>query len=219
MSHSNPQPPRPGARFTLATTIERFPHFRAPAGASGTVVDAEESIISLHLDDYLPGAETWNNDVTWTAEDDYDDAGQPAAQPSTARAFYSDVAALVEPDLPATAETPIAAQSYSFERDPSEGCQLVAIPAGADRDAPATTFEVSHMGVTLGRVCYTAQQPHWYALSAQGRFVNRTQDPPGISLDGSPRTGQITREAAVGLLLAAHFASLPTSGDTATRPR
>ncbi len=213
MSHSNPEPPRPGARFRLATTIERFDHFIAPAGRCGTVIDADENVISLHLDEYLPGAETWNNEVAWTPEHDFDSAGRPAAQPSAAAAFYRDVVALLEPALPAEAQTPSQAQAEPFERDPREGSRIVRIPASNGPDGHPTQFEVSHLGRELGRACYAAQEAHrgahWYAVTAQERFVNRTQDPAGITLKGSRHTGESTREAAIGLLLAAHIASLP----------
>jgi hypothetical protein len=99
-------PPLPGARFQLSRAVERFPHFLAPVGAAGTVVDVGEHVISLHMDEYLPGAEAWDNEIVWTEDDDYDETGTPATSPSVAAAFYRTAVALTEPAIPPKAQTP-----------------------------------------------------------------------------------------------------------------
>jgi hypothetical protein len=79
--------PAIGARFRLSRPVERFPHFCAETGAVGTVVDASSNVISLHMDEYVPGAEDWGNEIVWTQDDD----GASATAPSTLSAFYRDV--------------------------------------------------------------------------------------------------------------------------------
>jgi hypothetical protein len=46
------------------------------------------------MDEYLPGAEAWDNEITWTEDDDYDETGTPAPRPSVAAAFYRTAIAL-----------------------------------------------------------------------------------------------------------------------------
>jgi hypothetical protein len=79
--------PAIGARFRLSRPIERFPHFRAEAGAVGTVVEANSNVICLHMDEYLPGAEDWDNEIVWTEDDD-----EAQTAPSATSAFYRDAA-------------------------------------------------------------------------------------------------------------------------------
>jgi hypothetical protein len=88
----NEQPERthtPGDRrtFRLTEPVERFPHFTAPDGGAGTVTDASPDVVCMHMDDYLPGAETWDNEIVWTIDNDYDENGEPAPTPSVAQAF------------------------------------------------------------------------------------------------------------------------------------
>lgn len=58
-----------GMRVRLARTVERFPHFQAAAGLTGTVTDITDGNISVRMDEHLAGAETWDNEIVW-AEDD-----------------------------------------------------------------------------------------------------------------------------------------------------
>lgn len=215
----NTQPlPKLGTRFRLARPVDRFDHFIASAGAAGTVVDADENVISLHMDDYLPGAEPWDNEIVWTVDDDYDAAGQPAPRPSVAAAFYRAAEPLSEPAVPADAQTPTAANAEPFERDESEGCRLVAVDGFTDSASKASWFDVYHRRVLIGRVHYheatrgTSGLPgasHWCARSVDGACVNRVAS--GISLDPEPQAGERCREAAVALLVAAHVAGVSTS--------
>lgn len=60
-----------GTRVRLRHDVDRYPHFIAPAGALGTVVDiGDESILAVVLDDYLPGAQDWANEVHWSVDGD-----------------------------------------------------------------------------------------------------------------------------------------------------
>jgi hypothetical protein len=210
--------PRLGARFRLTRTVDRFDHFIASADAAGTVVDADENVISLHMDDYLPGAEPWDNEIVWTVDDDYDETGTPASNPSVAAAFYRSAVALTEPAIPTGVQTPVQANAEGFERDPEEGCRLVAIEGFTDAAGEPGWFDVYNRGAQIGRVQFheaTSGAPgllsasHWGARSLDGRCVNRTAS--GISLDSEPVAGERIREAAVALLVAAHVAGLRTS--------
>lgn len=61
-----------GARVQLMFDVDRYPHFVAPEGAMGTVVDPAESgfdMFAVKLDERVPGAETWDNEVLWSLRD------------------------------------------------------------------------------------------------------------------------------------------------------
>lgn len=57
--------PTLGERFVLTVDVERFPHFVAARGSKGTVADVSHGAISLRLDEPLPGAEEWDNEIVW----------------------------------------------------------------------------------------------------------------------------------------------------------
>jgi len=71
--------PNVGQRLRLRHNVERFPHFRAPAGALGTVVSVETGergqiySVDVKLDETLKGAEPWDNCIVWdvAAGDDF----------------------------------------------------------------------------------------------------------------------------------------------------
>ena len=202
--------PAIGARFQLNRPVERFPHFRAQAGAAGTVVDASSNAISLHMDDYLPGAEDWDNEIVWTQDDDYDETGIRRV-PSTVSAFSRDVVPASEPLIPTDAQTPAQANAQHFERWPDEGSYL--LPAGAtetDADGEALRYDVHHRGAFIGCVAYhrapdapgSASVSRWHAHT-DDLYVTRTQS--GIGFKPEPTAGEQTREAAVALLVAAHL--------------
>jgi hypothetical protein len=55
-----------GSRVRLVHDVERYPHFIARAGSVGTVVDiGDPQIFAVRLDEFLPGAEGWGNEVHW----------------------------------------------------------------------------------------------------------------------------------------------------------
>lgn len=192
--------PAPGARFALSEPAERSPHFAAPAGATGTVVYVDEYVICMHTDEYLPGAESWDNEITWAVEDDCDTLGIPSPRPSPAAAFRRATRALDEPPMPGSAETPEQASAARFERDAKEGCQVVPV-----KNDPAC-LEVQ-LRAPIGRVIYQEATglcaAHWRAQSVCGKYVNRTAS--GISLDAEAQTGEQRREAAIALLVANTF--------------
>lgn len=192
--------PAPGSRFALSEPVERYPHFAAPTGATGTVVYVDEYTICMHMDDYLPGAETWDNEITWAVEDDCDDLGIPLVNPSAAAAFSRATTPLDDPLMPASAETPEQANATRFERHPNEGCRLVPI-----EDDPRC-LEVQ-LRSPIGHVIYQEATDrcvaHWQAQTLTGKYVNRTTS--GISLDAHMRTGEQRRETAVALLVASIY--------------
>lgn len=63
------QLPAVGARGRLRQAVDRFPHFVVEAGSMGTVTLATGSLIALRMDEPLPGAEEWDNEVCWTCDD------------------------------------------------------------------------------------------------------------------------------------------------------
>ena len=56
-------------RVRLTKTIDRYPHFIAPAGATGTVRESSAELLRIHLDEHIPGAEDWDNEVCFYPED------------------------------------------------------------------------------------------------------------------------------------------------------
>jgi len=74
-----------GSRGRLRRSVDRFPHFASPAGSTGTVTEATDSLIVLRLDELLAGAEEWDNEVCWTSDD------IEAPDQTVAAVFYADV--------------------------------------------------------------------------------------------------------------------------------
>jgi len=62
--------PEEGTRVLLVEDVERYPHFIAPAGATGAVVESTDEVLCVRLDEPLAGAEEWDNEVMWTSEDE-----------------------------------------------------------------------------------------------------------------------------------------------------
>jgi hypothetical protein len=62
---------RPGLRVQLRQDVERFPHFIAKAGLKGTVHFAnDDGTVCVRMDERLPGAEEWQNEVQWGPDGD-----------------------------------------------------------------------------------------------------------------------------------------------------
>jgi hypothetical protein len=205
--------PTRGARFRILRSVERFPHFRVPAGATGTIVDADENVVSLHMDEFVPGAEPWDNELVWTVDDDYDEHGQPARTPRVAAAFGRATAPLGDDPIPRDAQTPKDARAQPFERDEHEGSRVAAVAGMTDADGEPSWFDVIHRGAPIGRVLFheptlgapgLAGAAHWSARSLSGECVNRTAS--GVGLGATLETGERSREAAVALLVAWHIA-------------
>jgi hypothetical protein len=54
-----------GHRFRLVREVSRFPDFTAPAGLTGTVTDDSDGRIRARMDQPLPGAKPWDNELHW----------------------------------------------------------------------------------------------------------------------------------------------------------
>lgn len=70
MTTTKASPPKVGTRWQLTRNVDRYPHFIAPEGAEGTITSVDEYNICLRMDDHLPGAEEWDNEVCWSREND-----------------------------------------------------------------------------------------------------------------------------------------------------
>ncbi len=53
-----------GDKVRLRHSVDRYPHFIAEAGSTGRVVEVDE-LVRVRMDAYLPGAETWENEIHW----------------------------------------------------------------------------------------------------------------------------------------------------------
>jgi hypothetical protein len=71
---AKPALPSPGSRVRLMVDVDRYPHFTAPKGATGTVT-AHPGIFAVRLDEPLAGAEDWDNEVHWIIENGDDPTG------------------------------------------------------------------------------------------------------------------------------------------------
>jgi len=60
-----------GSRVELVVDVDRYPHFIAPRGATGTVVDHGDPqiVLAVRLDEPVAGAEDWDNEVHWLDAD------------------------------------------------------------------------------------------------------------------------------------------------------
>ena len=67
-----------GTRVRLLHDVDRYPHFLVPARSLGTVVHVPGSDPSgtfcVRMDDYVPGAEDWENEIVWSVGDGDDPA-------------------------------------------------------------------------------------------------------------------------------------------------
>ena len=65
------QPPslQEGQRVEFAVALERHPHFTIPAGAKGVVAYLDDSLLTIQMDDPIPGLEAWDNGVDFPAAD------------------------------------------------------------------------------------------------------------------------------------------------------
>lgn len=73
--------PAPGDRVRLTVEVWRYPHFLVPAGATGTVVDMTDAVpemFAVRLDEFVPGASEWDNEIHWILEYGDDPTGEIA---------------------------------------------------------------------------------------------------------------------------------------------
>jgi hypothetical protein len=55
-----------GTRVRLKHNVDRFPHFLAPAGSVGTVLELDEvGGVWIEMEQRIPGCKEWNNAIVW----------------------------------------------------------------------------------------------------------------------------------------------------------
>lgn len=63
-----------GRRVRLVRSVDRFPDFSVLEGKTGTVVLADMEEIWVRMDEFIAGAEQWDNQVQWShSNDTFDD--------------------------------------------------------------------------------------------------------------------------------------------------
>ncbi len=58
-----------GTRVRLTRAVDRYPHFIAPEGATGGVVENSPRLVRVRMDEQLEGAEEWHNEIHWSEDD------------------------------------------------------------------------------------------------------------------------------------------------------
>jgi hypothetical protein len=54
-----------GTKVRLRHDVDRYPHFIAPKGATGTVTKVDDEVLIVSMDQPISGAEDWDNEVHW----------------------------------------------------------------------------------------------------------------------------------------------------------
>lgn len=94
-----PAAPRVGDRIRLRREVSKYPHFIAEAGLTGTVTESSaddiSGLISVRMDEPLAGAEAWDNEILWGADDDQDYADFDR-EPYAVVPFWRDCALIVD---------------------------------------------------------------------------------------------------------------------------
>ncbi len=58
-----------GDRVELIRPVDRFPFFAVMDGAVGTVTTVEDGCFCVRMDDFIDGAEEWQNEIVWDMDD------------------------------------------------------------------------------------------------------------------------------------------------------
>lgn len=62
--------PAPGTRVRLTRPVDRYPHFRVDAGATGVVVNTgDPDLYAVLMAQPIDGAEDWDNEIIWNLRD------------------------------------------------------------------------------------------------------------------------------------------------------
>ena len=59
----------PGTPVRLVNDVDRYPHFIAGAGMTGRVTVNDGETFCVRMDQHLPGAEDWDNEIVWSVYD------------------------------------------------------------------------------------------------------------------------------------------------------
>ena len=70
-------PFEPGYRFKLTRDVERFPHFVAKEGSTGTVTVNDDNGVCAKMDQPFDGAREWDNEIQWESLFDFIDDIDP----------------------------------------------------------------------------------------------------------------------------------------------
>lgn len=54
-----------GRAVQLARVVDRYPHFCCPKGLTGTVTAVDDDYIAVMMEQHIPGAEEWDNEIRW----------------------------------------------------------------------------------------------------------------------------------------------------------
>lgn len=57
-------------RVRLRQAVERFPFFIAREGRTGYIVEMNSDLISVRMDEPIPGCEEWNNEILFSLPED-----------------------------------------------------------------------------------------------------------------------------------------------------
>jgi hypothetical protein len=69
---ANAQPSiRVGYRFRLRRPVDRFPDFIAQKGIAGIVTLANGGEVWGKMDQHVPGAKEWDNQIHWRTDDEF----------------------------------------------------------------------------------------------------------------------------------------------------
>ncbi|HYE90821.1 MAG TPA: hypothetical protein VEA38_07380, partial [Terriglobales bacterium] len=56
-----------GQRVEFAAELDRSPDYTVPAGATGVVTYLDDSLLTIQMDEPVPGLEPWDNGVDFPA--------------------------------------------------------------------------------------------------------------------------------------------------------
>jgi hypothetical protein len=71
-----------GGRYQLREDVDRYPHFLARAGMTGTLMEDTNEVTILKMDEPLENCEEWDNCIIWSrASSDDDPEGDLEAIP------------------------------------------------------------------------------------------------------------------------------------------
>jgi hypothetical protein len=60
-----------GYRFKLIWQVDGFPDFQTPGGLTGVVTAVDDSGVWAQMDQFIPGAQLWDNQIHWRTPEDF----------------------------------------------------------------------------------------------------------------------------------------------------
>lgn len=179
--------PAAGTRVVLLRDVDRYPHFTAPKGSTGTVVDTgDPDMYAVRIDGpALPGAETWDNEVHWSldAGDDPlsavavlapEEPSEPA--PAVVRRFVEEQDALAA-DGEAYVDAPVRDALRAILRAHEPGRFGVYPFDSAEGDTPWCVVDDAQVGADGERLIIGQYETH-AAAEAVVEALERAYFPP-----------------------------------------